>query len=129
MEFSFALIFIIGFKKDCLVTDKSAPVSLYINLRLLNTCRRKLIAFWGMCVIFTSCFLNSGRFLGRPPRKGNGNPLQYSCLENSMGRGAWQALAMGEQRDMTERLGIQQPNIGVLMMFPDSVLKGFLFYI
>ena len=29
--------------------------------------------------------------LGRPPGEGNGNPLQYSCLENSMDRGAWQA--------------------------------------
>ena len=29
--------------------------------------------------------------LGRSPGGGNGNPLQYSCLENSMGRGAWQA--------------------------------------
>ena len=28
---------------------------------------------------------------GRSPGIGNGNPLQYSCLENSMGRGAWQA--------------------------------------
>ena len=27
--------------------------------------------------------------LGRPPEKGNGNPLQYSCLENPMDRGAW----------------------------------------
>ena len=26
--------------------------------------------------------------LGRPPGVGNGNPLQYSCLENPMGRGA-----------------------------------------
>jgi len=26
--------------------------------------------------------------LGRSPREGNGNPLQYSCLENSMDRGA-----------------------------------------
>ena len=29
--------------------------------------------------------------LGRFPGEGNGNPLQYSCLENPMGRGAWQA--------------------------------------
>ena len=29
--------------------------------------------------------------LGRSPGEGNGNPLQYSCLENSMKRGAWQA--------------------------------------
>ena len=27
--------------------------------------------------------------LGRSSGKGNGNPLQYSCLENPMGRGAW----------------------------------------
>ena len=29
---------------------------------------------------------------GRSPGEGNGNPLQYSCLENSMDRGAWQAI-------------------------------------
>ena len=28
---------------------------------------------------------------GRSPRVGNGNSLQYSCLENSMDRGVWQA--------------------------------------
>ena len=32
---------------------------------------------------------------GRSPWEGNGNPLQYSCLENSMARGAWQASACG----------------------------------
>ena len=29
--------------------------------------------------------------MGRFPGGGHGNPLQYSCLENPMGRGAWQA--------------------------------------
>ena len=29
----------------------------------------------------------------RSPGGGNGNPLQYSCLENSMDRGAWWAIA------------------------------------
>ena len=29
--------------------------------------------------------------LGRSPGRGNGNPLQYSCLENSKERGAWWA--------------------------------------
>ena len=28
---------------------------------------------------------------GRSPKEGNGYPLQYSCLENPMNRGAWQA--------------------------------------
>ena len=35
---------------------------------------------------------------GRSPGEGNGNPLQYSCLENPMDRGAWQALeSIGSQ--------------------------------
>ena len=33
--------------------------------------------------------------LGRSPGEGNGNPLQYSCLENPMDRGAWQATVHG----------------------------------
>ena len=32
---------------------------------------------------------------GRSPGEGNGNPLRYSCLENSMDRGAWQATVHG----------------------------------
>ena len=32
---------------------------------------------------------------GRSPGEGNGNPLQYSCLENPMDRGAWWATARG----------------------------------
>ena len=31
--------------------------------------------------------------LGRSPGEGNGNPLQYSCPENPMDRGAWRAIA------------------------------------
>ena len=31
---------------------------------------------------------------GRSPGGGDGNPLQYSCLENSMDRGAWQATVL-----------------------------------
>ena len=34
----------------------------------------------------------------RSPGIGNGNPLQYSCLENSMGRGAWGLQSMRPQR-------------------------------
>ena len=30
--------------------------------------------------------------LGRSPGEGNDNPLQYSCLENSVDRGAWKAI-------------------------------------
>ena len=43
--------------------------------------------------------------LGRFPGKGNGHLLGYSCLENSMDRGAWRASAYGiTQSDTTDRL-------------------------
>ena len=35
---------------------------------------------------------------GRSPGEENGNQFQYSCLENSMGRGAWWATVWGMQR-------------------------------
>ena len=38
---------------------------------------------------------------GRSPGEGNGNPLQYSCLENSMDRGAWWAKVHGVTKGWT----------------------------
>ena len=40
----------------------------------------------------------SGRSLG----KGNGNPLQYSCLENPIDRGAWRAVVDGIPKSQTQ---------------------------
>ena len=43
--------------------------------------------------------------LERSPGEGNGNPLQYSCLENPMEGRAWQATVHGvAESDMTEQL-------------------------
>ena len=43
--------------------------------------------------------------LGRSPGEGNGNPLQYSCLENSIDRGVWKATVHGlAESDTTEPL-------------------------
>ena len=39
--------------------------------------------------------------LGRSPREGNDNPLQYSCLGNLMDRGAWQATVHGVAKSQT----------------------------
>ena len=39
--------------------------------------------------------------LGRSPEEGNGNLLQYSCLENSMDRGAWQAIVHSIAKSQT----------------------------
>ena len=42
---------------------------------------------------------------GKCPGVGNGNPPHYSCQENPMDRGAWQATAQGvAESDMTEQL-------------------------
>ena len=44
--------------------------------------------------------------LGGFPGEGNGNPFQYSCLGNSMDKGAWQAVVHGitKELDMTKSL-------------------------
>ena len=52
------------------------------------------------------CACNAGDLglipgLGRSPGKGNGNPLQYSCLENSMDRGVWKAIVQGVAKSQT----------------------------
>ena len=39
--------------------------------------------------------------LGRSPGEGNGNPLQYSCLENPMDGGAWEAAVHGVTKSRT----------------------------
>ena len=39
---------------------------------------------------------------GKSPGEGNGNPLQYSYLENSMDRGAWRAAVRGVAKSRTQ---------------------------
>ena len=60
---------------------------------------------------------------GRSPGEGSGYPLQYSCLGNSMGRGAWWATVHGitKESDMTEKL--------TLSLFLFQILFPFRFYI
>ena len=42
------------------------------------------------------------RGLRRSPGEGDGNPLQYSCLENPMDRGAWRATVHGVAKSRTQ---------------------------
>ena len=49
---------------------------------------------------------------GRSPGEGNGNLLQYSCLENSIHRGAWRATVHGvTELDMTECARMHTSNL------------------
>ena len=55
--------------------------------------------------------------LGSSSGEGNGNPLQYSCLKNSMDRGGWWAAqSMGSQRaDTTERLTLSHSLLALIL--------------
>ena len=66
--------------------------------------------------------------LGRSPGIGNGNPLQYSCLENPTDRGAWWATVHGvAELDKTELLTDQifLSNKGPLMKIFCLILRDF----
>ena len=55
-----------------------------------------------------------GLILGskRSPGEGNGNPLQHSCLEHPMARGAWRATVHGvAESGMTERVHFHFPHL------------------
>ena len=58
----------------------------------------------GLAVKNPTCSVeDAGSILGfeRSPGRGNGNPLQYSCQENLMDRGAWQAAVPGVSKNQT----------------------------
>ena len=61
----------------------------------------------------------------RSPGEGNGNPLQYSCLENSMNRAVWWATVNGVlESDMTEQLTHISPQKLEQRVGPSSVLEA-----
>ena len=60
---------------------------------------------------------------GRSPGEGNGNPLQYSCLETHMDRGAWQATVQGVAKSWTRlsnehKRADRYPHITVGPLYP-----------
>ena len=60
--------------------------------------RASLVSSVGKESAYNAGDLGSIPGLGRYPGEGNGNPLQYSCLENLMDRGAWQTTVHGVAR-------------------------------
>ena len=67
--------------------------------------------------------LNPGS--GRTSGEGNGNPLQYSCLENLMDRGAWWAIVHGvAELDMTEQLTLSLFHRALLLSPRTSSFPG-----
>ena len=94
MQVSFLEGCILGFyantwKCVCVICDIPSPVH-----TILRWCSRKESA----CNAGDSGSIPE---LGRPPGVGIGNPLQYSCLDNSRGRGAWWAIVHGVTKSLT----------------------------
>ena len=62
--------------------------------------------------------------LGRSPGRGNGNPFQYSCWENSMNRGTWRATVHGIAKSQT-RLRTRTHRhrlMAVFLVFPPTLM-------
>ena len=60
---------------------------------------------WWLKMVKSACNAGDPRSIpgsGRSPGEGNGNPLQYSCLENPMDIGAWRATVHGVTKNRTQ---------------------------
>ena len=67
--------------------------------------------------------------LGRSPKAGNGNPLQYSCLENSMDRGAWRPRVCGVAKSQTRLSTCAHTIISLLYTYANSMCVSKYWYI
>ena len=70
--------------------------------------------------------------LGRFPREGNGNPLQYPCLGNPMDRGAWWATVCGFTKSWTQLSTHPYTHTLVILclywpLFPEESLEALVF--
>ena len=96
----------INFLQKCLSQLHSIFQYKFQN-QFVKSHENSLLAFDWTCIIFievSACNegdLGSIPWLGRSPGEGNGNPLQDSCLENSMDQGAWQATVHGVAKSWT----------------------------
>ena len=75
------------------------PTEYFLNLVLTILCPGVSDGKESICTVGD---LGSFLGLGRSPGEGNGNPFQYSCLENPMDRGAWWAPVHGAAESQTE---------------------------
>ena len=64
--------------------------------------------------------------LGRSPGEGNGNPLQYSCLENPMDGGAWWATVHGVAKSQTRLSDFTSLHFNSTQSLPHTEEKGLL---
>ena len=109
------------------VPEKYRPPWAYLqsSQRMLDKIGKSFKAWLNQPLYFSESACNAGDLSlipgsGRSSGEGNGSPLQYSCLENPVDRGAWQATVCGiTELDMTERLTL----LLLLLYFSDKGTK------
>ena len=97
----------------CVFTLEKAMefITLYINIKVGRTSQ--------VVLVVKNPPANAGDMgsipgWGRSSGGGNGNPLQYSCLENPMDRGAWQATVLRVTKSQTCPSNLAHPQINRL---------------
>ena len=106
-----------------LCLDKSLLTKSNSQLKLLTSVLKNRASQVTQCKEFPCNAEHTGLMprSGRSPGEGNGNPLQYSCLENPMDRGVWWVKVHGVAKNQT-RLS-DQPFIQ-LVLFSDMYLES-----
>ena len=104
------------FKRD-FKRSFSPPSSLFFHLKIF---------YWS----FLSCIKEATKNFG----EGNGNPLQYFCLENSVDRRAWQATVHGVAKESdtteqhththTQKKSFRMTNVTYIQFHPPSLTEG-----
>ena len=103
----------------------------FIHIHFSYNCLFWSLSFSGV----VGCFTDGGVIKNPPsnagsPGEGNGNPLQCSCLENPMDRGAWRAMVCGVAKVMTVSLSTHtelcylyplRPWSGALIWLPNKI--------
>ena len=69
--------------------------------------------------------LGSIPMLRRSPGERKGYSLQYSCLENSMDRGAWQAAVHGVTKSQTQLNNLRKRKVGICSIWPGFAMTEF----
>ena len=85
---------------------------------------------WCLSGVESACNAGSIPGLGRSPGGGHGSPLQYSCLENPVDGGAWQAAAHGVSKSQTRltRLSTHTRTAHLAVHLVTSVPKGMIVF-
>ena len=101
------IFFLWGRRKDRLYCSGGIPLptlALFVVMlpKAHLTSHSKMVYLHGKASVYNAGDLGLIPGLGRSPREGNGNPLQYSCLENPREGGAWWAAIYGVAQSQTQ---------------------------